>query len=134
MYHAAHVVAIIVHRFHGFHRGPVRDGGELRNVAPYLPKLLHAKAARLLLDLENAVLVVVPEILVRMLPAGPPEPRPRNDRLTLRSGHQNLQFAGSVGLQVHPYLPSPSPIFQECGNGTRLPNPFRDAPPWSRRR
>src|SRR3712207_1409018 len=110
MCHAAHVAAvttaiITVHRLHGFHRGPVRDGGKLSDVASYLPELLHAEAARLLLDLEDAVLVVVLEVIVGMLLAGPPEPDPREDRFPVRSGRQNLLLASSIGLQIHPHLP-----------------------------
>src|SRR5919107_3629234 len=69
-----------------FHRVPVRDGGELCDVANYLPELLHAEAARLLLDLEDTVLVVVPEVLVRKLLAGSSEPGPCDKRSPLRSG------------------------------------------------
>src|SRR5829696_794126 len=124
MYHAAHVTVIVVHRFHGFHRGPVRDGGELCNVASLLPKLLHAEAARLLLDLKNTVLVVILEVLVRMLPTGSPEPCPCNYRLSLRSGRQNLLFACSIGLQVHPLLLSRSLWFPQGYVGSaRTPYP-----------
>src|SRR5918995_515952 len=82
----------------GLHGLPVGDGSELRDVAPYLPELLHAEAARLLLDLEQAVLVVVAQVLVRQFPAGSPEPRPRNEYPSVRSGRQNLLLPGGVGL------------------------------------
>src|SRR5918999_4449162 len=122
-----------VRRLHGLDRFPVRDGGELRDVAPHPPELLHVEAARLLLDLEDAVLVVVAEVLVHQLLAGPPEPGPRYERLPPRSRHQDLMLAGGVSLQVHPHLPSPSSTFQGYGIGTRFLNPFRDATPWSGR-
>src|SRR5215204_3852972 len=76
MRRTADVSSVVVH---GLHRRPVRDGGELRDVAPYPSELLHTEASRLLLDLEYAVLVVVPEVLVRKLLAGPPEPGPRDE-------------------------------------------------------
>ena len=96
---------VAVRRLHRLLGLPVRDGGELRDVVLYLPELLHAETARLLLDLENAVLVVVAEVLVRELLAGPPEPGPRDKRLPTRPGRQDLLLSGGVGTPDS----SPSP-------------------------